>query len=92
MLFPFISLASPNVPWCDDQRVLEEWVCLHWTWAKAMDMTVIAVRTELVAYYARRGYLATGERRPFPGYADPERFGHPKRPDLDFVVLRKPLR
>jgi GNAT superfamily N-acetyltransferase len=70
----------------------EEWVRLHWTWAKAMDMTVIAVRTELVAYYARRGYLATGERRPFPGYADPERFGHPKRPDLDFVVLRKPLR
>jgi hypothetical protein len=29
MLFPFISLASPNVPWCDDQRVLEEWVRLQ---------------------------------------------------------------
>jgi len=70
----------------------ENWVRQHWPWAELMEMAVIAVRAELVAYYARRGYRPSGERRPFPGYADPERFGRPKRPDLDLVILRKSLR
>lgn len=52
-----------------------------------VEMTVIAQRTELVAWYERRGYALTGERRPFP-YGD-ERFGVPQRPDLVFLVLRK---
>jgi GNAT superfamily N-acetyltransferase len=69
----------------------ENWVRQHWLWAEWMEMSVIAVRAELLAYYVRRGYRPTGERRPFPGYADPERFGRPKRPDLDLVVLRKSL-
>jgi GNAT superfamily N-acetyltransferase len=55
----------------------------------AVEMTVISARTELIAYYERRGYVRTGERRPFP-YGD-ERFGRPRSPDLEFVVLRKPL-
>ena len=54
-----------------------------------VDMTVISSRSELIAYYERRGYVDTGERRPFP-YGD-ERFGRPRRDDLEFVVLRKPL-
>lgn len=34
--------------------------------ATSIEMTVIAKRTELVAYYERCGYTQTGERRPFP--------------------------
>jgi ribosomal protein S18 acetylase RimI-like enzyme len=34
--------------------------------ARAMEMTVVDARTELIAYYERRGYRQTGERRPFP--------------------------
>lgn len=34
--------------------------------ATRMEMTVIEMRTELVAYYGRRGYAPTGEKRPFP--------------------------
>lgn len=55
----------------------------------AMEMTVIAQRTELVAWYERRGYRLTGERRPFP--LDDLRFGLPKTRDLEFVVLEKLL-
>lgn len=52
-------------------------------------MTVIWTRTELIAFYSRRGYVATGERAPFP-YGD-ERFGLPKRQDLWFEVYTKAL-
>lgn len=54
-----------------------------------MQMTVIAQRSELIAWYERRGYRRTGETRPFP-YGD-ERFGLPRRDDLHFVVLEKSL-
>lgn len=54
-----------------------------------MDMTVIVQRKELIAWYERRGYARTGERKPFP-YGDP-RFGLPKRADLEFIVLAKSL-
>jgi ribosomal protein S18 acetylase RimI-like enzyme len=57
--------------------------------ARRMSMTVISVRQELIAWYGRRGYAPTGERRAFP-YGD-ARFGDPRRPDLEFVVLEKPL-
>lgn len=56
---------------------------------RTMRMTVISVREELLAWYARRGYVLTGERAPFP-YGDP-RFGEPKRADLEFIVLEKSL-
>ena len=55
----------------------------------AMRMTVIVQRGELIAWYERRGYLRTGVFKPFP-YGD-ERFGIPKRDDLRFEVLEKPL-
>jgi len=57
--------------------------------ARAMRMTVIDVRAELIAWYERRGYRRTGEYRPFP-YGDP-RFGIPKRNDLRFEWLVKDL-
>ena len=55
----------------------------------AMRMTVIDVRVELIAFYERRGYRRTGTLKPFP-YGDP-RFGLPRRDDLRFAVLEKPL-
>ena len=57
--------------------------------ARRVEMTVIAQRDELIAWYERRGYARTGERRPFPAH-DP-RFGLPRRGDLEFVVLEKRL-
>ena len=56
--------------------------------ATRAEMTVIDGRDELIAWYERRGYRLTGERRPFPA-GDP-RFGLPRKA-LEFVVLEKPL-
>jgi GNAT superfamily N-acetyltransferase len=57
--------------------------------ARRMEMTVLWMRTDLIAWYARRGYVPTGDRVPFPA-GDP-RFGLPLRPDLAFVVLAAQL-
>jgi len=57
--------------------------------ARAMEMTVIRQRPELVAYYERRGYVRTEEERPF--HYGNDRIGIPTRGDLSFVVLSKPL-
>jgi ribosomal protein S18 acetylase RimI-like enzyme len=56
---------------------------------REMRMTVISVRDELIAWYERRGYTRTGIMSPFP-YGD-ERFGLPRRDDLAFELLTKPL-
>lgn len=56
---------------------------------RRMEMTVIVHRHELIQWYQRCGYGLTGETRPFPA-TDP-RFGLPKRDDLAFTVLEKPL-
>ncbi|MEH3039944.1 MAG: GNAT family N-acetyltransferase [Sphingomonas paucimobilis] len=56
--------------------------------ASRMEMTVIAVRGELIAWYERLGYARTGETRPFP--MDDPRFGLPRVP-LSFVVLERSL-
>jgi ribosomal protein S18 acetylase RimI-like enzyme len=50
-------------------------------------LSVIAHRAELIAWYERRGYHRTGERRPFP-YGN-DRFGLPRRDDLEFIVMEK---
>ncbi len=57
--------------------------------ADRMEMTVIHSRGELIAWYERLGYAATGERRPFP--MGDVRFGLPKATDLTFVVLARDL-
>jgi ribosomal protein S18 acetylase RimI-like enzyme len=66
-----------------EQEVVDRWT------VAAMEMTVIAQRTDLIDWYLRRGYAPTGERRPFP-YGN-EEFGLPRRDDLEFVVLAKRL-
>jgi ribosomal protein S18 acetylase RimI-like enzyme len=66
-----------------ERIALHDWLCT------GMKMTVIEGRDELVAWYERRGYRRTGEFRPFP-YGD-ERFGIPKRDNLRFEWLTKPL-
>jgi len=57
--------------------------------ARTMRMTVIRQRPELIAWYERRGYALTGATEPFP--LGDERFGLPRRQDLEFVVLKKRL-
>ncbi len=67
-----------------ERFVREEWGASH------MQMQVITLRHELIAYYERRGYRRTGETRPFPA-SDP-RFGLPKVEGLMLAVLEKSLR
>jgi len=57
--------------------------------ATRAEMTVIVQRAELIAWYERRGYALTGERRPFPH--GNERFGLPATEALEFVVMEKHL-
>jgi ribosomal protein S18 acetylase RimI-like enzyme len=57
--------------------------------ATQLRMSVITLRTELIAWYRRRGYTPTGEEQGFP-YGD-ERFGRPRRDDLRFAVLARDL-
>jgi ribosomal protein S18 acetylase RimI-like enzyme len=66
-----------------ERHAREEWGC------RRMRMTVIDLREDLIAWYERRGYHRTGEHAPFP-YGD-ERFGIPRRDDLRFEWLEKPL-
>ena len=49
-------------------------------------MTVISVRSELIAYYERRGYHLTGATEAFPN--DP-RYGIPKQPLVLWVLEKK---
>lgn len=56
--------------------------CARGFGATRIEMTVIDRRAELIAYYERRGYRATGELRPFPIALDPP---------LAMVVLEKAL-
>ncbi|GAM97062.1 putative acetyltransferase [alpha proteobacterium U9-1i] len=57
--------------------------------ATVMEMTVITRRTELIAWYVRRGYSDTDRRAPFP--LDDPRFGLPRTRDLEFMVMAKRL-
>ncbi|MFE9258930.1 GNAT family N-acetyltransferase [Streptomyces sp. NPDC006879] len=66
-----------------ERRVVADWG------VREMQMTVIQVRAELIAWYERRGYRRTGQMSPFP-YGD-ERFGIPRRDDLQFELLVKAL-
>jgi len=58
--------------------------------ASTMEMCVIDRRAELIAWYERRGYVRTGESRPFP-YGE-EGVGEPRDDDFRFAVLEKDLR
>lgn len=59
------------------------------TWnSRSMWMSVFSVRSELIAYYERRGYHRTGRKLPFVG---DDVHGRPKVEGLDFDVLEKSL-
>jgi ribosomal protein S18 acetylase RimI-like enzyme len=66
----------------------EEYASREWG-VPVMQMTVIDVREDLIAFYERRGYARTGIKKPFP-YGD-DRVGIPQRDDLQFEVLEKSL-
>jgi len=66
----------------------EHHAATHWQ-CRAVRMTVLEQRPELLAWYARRGYEPTGDTVAFP--YDDIRCGEPRRPDLRLRVLRKPL-
>lgn len=64
------------------ERIIgQQWHC------RAVHLTVIVQRQELIDWYGRRGYRRTGEFQPFP-YGN-ERFGIPRRDDLRFEILLK---
>jgi ribosomal protein S18 acetylase RimI-like enzyme len=53
----------------------------------AIFMSVISVRSELIAWYQRHGYHKTGETKPFP---DDDRYGKPTQP-LEFIIIEKKI-
>lgn len=73
------------------RRVLDEaerTVVAEWN-ATALQLVTLHVRSEVIAWYERRGFELTGETRPFP-YGD-ERYGRPTRDDLLLVSMKKSL-
>lgn len=69
-------------------KYIEQKVCLEWG-SKAIEMSVITQREELISWYKKQGYELSGETRAFP-YGD-VRYGIPKRDDLVLDVLNKKL-
>ena len=67
-------------------RAAETLVREQWGLAK-MTMTVITLRSELLAFYERRGYRRTGEVRPFPT----EHLDKVKVAGVEMAVLEKAL-
>jgi ribosomal protein S18 acetylase RimI-like enzyme len=57
--------------------------------ARVARMSVVSIRTALIAWYERRGYCRTGETEPFP--YDDQQFGQPQQRGLEFVILQKEL-
>jgi ribosomal protein S18 acetylase RimI-like enzyme len=66
-----------------ERFLLEQWG------VSRLQMQVITLREELIAFYERRGFLRTGEFKPFPS-GEP-RFGLPKVPGLKFELLEKSM-
>ena len=64
-----------------EEIVSRQWQC------RFLEMTVISLRTDLIAWYERRGYQRTGHYKPFP-YGQ-LRYGMPRRDDLVLEVLHK---
>lgn len=64
----------------------ERFVRREWG-ARAITMSVLTLRPELIAFYERRGYRRTGRRIPFP----PVSLSTPLVGGLEFEVLEKRL-
>ena len=52
---------------------------------QVLTMTVISIRLELISWYERRGFKATGKTQPFH---DGTKFGVPRQ-DIELIVLEK---
>lgn len=52
-------------------------------------LVVISLRVEMIDLYSRRGFVPTGEMHRFP-YGE-ERYGRPRRDDLELLVMAKTL-
>ncbi|KAI8614265.1 acyl-CoA N-acyltransferase [Chytriomyces sp. MP71] len=72
-------------------KTAEEWAVENWGSQSAV-MSAIHTRTELLAYYERRGYKNSGEMQPFP-YEELKAKGRekPTSDDFCFAKLRKSL-
>lgn len=57
---------------------------------KRLEMSVIWTRVELIAWYVRRGYVVTGEERPFP-YEFLSGDSKALQADLHFAMLEKTI-
>ena len=55
-----------------------------------LSLVVIGLRSEMVDLYLRRGFVPTGTVHRFP-YGD-ERYGRPRRDDLELLEMTKLLR
>ena len=66
----------------EGQDVLDTAKAMRAFGATRMELAVVDKRPELIAYYERRGYAATGEVKPFPA---------PEAIPLDLLVYSKPL-
>ena len=58
-----------------------------WTGCNVLTMTVISTRLELISWYERRGFKATGEIQPFH---EGTKFGVPRQP-IELIVMEKSL-
>jgi len=58
-----------------------------WVGCDVLTMTVISTRLELISWYERRGFKATGEIQPFH---EGTKFGVPKQP-IELIVMEKRL-
>jgi ribosomal protein S18 acetylase RimI-like enzyme len=92
--FAFLGMLTvrPNTQGAGLGKILlaaaEGWAQANWG-VNRIRMSVIQKRHELISWYERRSYRRTTERAPFP-YGD-ARFGLPKVPDLEFLILEKEL-
>lgn len=64
-----------------EEIVFKQWQC------DRLEMTVISLREDLIAWYERHGYQRTGTYKPFPDCHP--RYGIPRRDDLVLEVLQK---
>lgn len=67
-------------------KYAEEFVQKEWS-SQGLRMSVISIREELIAWYARHGYVKTGQITSFP-YEEP-RYGIPNRDDLVLERMEK---
>ena len=68
-------------------RFSEDYASRHWSVSK-IQMWVISLRTELIDFYNRHGYVTTDEVKPFP---KGDEFGIHKVDNLELRVLEKSL-